>query len=132
MSRGNLEIVQRGFDFINRGDLDGLLAQCHPDIELRPSLVGGIEQTTYRGHEGYRSWFEEQFETYDEIRFELQRLVERDDLVVALYVTRARGRASGLELEAPGGTVFELHDGLVVRQIGYQSQAEALAAGGAD
>ena len=48
--------------------------------------------------------------------------------MVALYTTRIRGARSGIELEARGGTVFTIQAGLLTRQVGYQSAADALAA----
>ena len=102
MSQENVELVRRGFDAIN----------------------------TYRGLEGYRSWFEQQRETYDHISSEVHDIRAVGDQVVALYTTRVRGAHSGIELEAAGGTVFTLRDGLVVRQAGYQRPVDALAAAG--
>src|SRR5687768_11088695 len=100
MSQENVEMVRRGFDAINRGDIDTVLAMTDPDVELLPSLVGGIEGTTYRGLAGYRSWFEQQLEAYDHISFEVHDIRAVGDQVVALYTTRVRGAHSGIELEA--------------------------------
>ena len=113
---------------MNRGDIDAMLAMADPNVELLPSLVGGVEGTTYRGRAGYRSWFEQQLETYDQISFELHDIRAVGDQVVALYTTRIRGARSGIELEARGGTVFTIQAGLLTRQVGYQSAADALAA----
>jgi hypothetical protein len=43
---------------------------------------------------------------------------------------RARGHASGIEIEASGAQVFEFRDGLLWRATMYQSKEEALAAVG--
>lgn len=102
----------------------------HPDVELIPSLVGGVEQTRFHGHEGYRSWFQQQNEIYDEVIFELHSLEAVGDKVVAVYTVRVRAKQSGIEFEAPGGTVFTLRDGRVVTQAGYQRPEEALEAAG--
>ena len=115
-----------GIEALNRGDIDAVLELCHPDIELRPSLVGGLEGTVFRGREGYRRWFEQQFEVYDEVSFEVEDIRSVGDRVVALFATHARGARSGVELKSPGATVLTIRDGLVVAQVGYQSQAEAL------
>ncbi len=130
MSQENIELARRGFEAINRGDIDTVLELVHPRVELLPSLVGGVEQTRFHGREGYRTWFEQQFETYDHVSFELHAFRAVRDQVVALYTTRVRGRQSGIEFESPGATVLTFREGLVVRQVGYQDHEEALDAVG--
>ena len=130
MSQENVELARRGFEAINRRDIETVLELCDPAIELRPSLVGGVEQTTFVGREGYRKWFEQQFETYDYVSFEPHDIRAVGDQVVALYTTRIRGAQSGLELESPGATVFTIKAGRVVKQVGFQNQTDALEAVG--
>ena len=130
VSAQNIEIARTGIDALNRGDIEALLALCDPGIELMPSLVGGIEGTSFHGREGYREWFEQQNETYDEVSFELHETRAVGDQVLILYTTRVRGAQSGIELESPGAAVLTIRDGLVTRQVGYQSQVEALEAVG--
>jgi ketosteroid isomerase-like protein len=54
MSEENVEIVTRTIDAWNRGDLDGVLAGAHPDLEWHPVLPAGIEGSggVYRGLDG--------------------------------------------------------------------------------
>jgi ketosteroid isomerase-like protein len=130
VSQKNVEIVRRAFSAWNRGDIEGVLERVHPGVELLPSVVGGIEQTRFRGLEGYRRWLEEQAEIFPEISFEVTDIRSVGDLVVAVYVTRARGKGSGIVLESPGAGVFTFRDGLLVRQVGYQDPRDALEAVG--
>jgi ketosteroid isomerase-like protein len=130
VSRENIERARTGFQALNRRDINALLELLHPDIELRPSLVGGIEQTVFRGREGYRHWFEATWETYDDVWLEPHSFRSVGDQVVVVYTTRVRAKRSGIELEAPGATVLTFRDGLLVRQIGYQHPEEALKAVG--
>ncbi len=130
MSGENVETVRRGFHAVNRGDLDALLKELDPEIELTPSLVGGVEQTHFHGHEGYRAWFQQQLEIYDWVRFELASVRAVDDKVIAIYTTRVRARQSGIEFEAPGAAVFTFRAGRIVKQTGYQRPEEAVAAVG--
>ena len=122
----NVAIVRGAFEALNRGDIEAVLRICDPQIELRPSLVGGIEKEVFRGREGYKRWFEEVFQVYDEVHFDVQDIRAIGDRVVGFYVTRIRGARSGIELEAPGATVITLRDGLATHQVGYGSREEAL------
>lgn len=130
MSEENIALVRRGLEAINRRDIETVLSFCHPEVELVPSLVGGIEGTTFRGREGYRRWFEQQSELYDEVIFELRDIRAVGDQVVALYDVRVRGAGSGIELESPRAAVFTIEGAQLTRQIGYESQADALRAVG--
>lgn len=128
MSAENIALVRRGLEAINAGDVDTVLELMHPEVVLAPSLVGGIEGTIFHGREGYRQWWEENSEIYDQTSFELYDIRAHGDAVAALYVTHVRGGQSGVVLEQPGGAAFWFKDGLVARQNGYRSHAEALAA----
>ena len=130
MSQKNIERARAGLEALNRRDIDALLELLHPEIELMPSLVGGIEQTVFRGREGYRHWFEATWETYDDVSFEPHSFRSVGDQVVVVYTTRVRAKQSGIELEALGAGVLTFRDGLLVRQIGYQHPEEALKAVG--
>jgi ketosteroid isomerase-like protein len=92
--------------------------------------VRGIEETVFRGREGYRQWFEATWETYDDVSFEPHSFRSLGDRVLVVYATRVRAKRSGVELEKPGAAVLTFRDGLLVRQIGYQHPKEALEAVG--
>ena len=56
VSRANVEAAQRIYAARRRGDVDGLLAELHPDVEWRPHLsslggrVSGVELQPQVGH----------------------------------------------------------------------------------
>jgi ketosteroid isomerase-like protein len=54
MSQENIEIVRRGFEAGNRGDLDGAVADFAPDCEYIPSDVHPGAAGVYRGPEAYK------------------------------------------------------------------------------
>jgi ketosteroid isomerase-like protein len=41
MSQENVEVVRRLFDAYQREAIDAAVEVAHPDIEVRPSIVGG-------------------------------------------------------------------------------------------
>jgi ketosteroid isomerase-like protein len=128
MSEEALSVIRGGFDALARGDVDALVARCHPEIELRPSLVGGPEGTVYHGREGYRAWYADLVEVFESFSFDVEELHADGNRVLAIYTARARARQSGIELTSPGGAVFEVIDGLVTWQLGFQSTEAAWAA----
>lgn len=67
---------------------------------------------------------------FSEAHFEVERTVERDDMVVALARTRLRGRTSGLDMTEVAGFLFRIAEGKLTRFALYRDPDEALAAAG--
>ncbi len=128
VSAEHIALVRRGLEAINAGDIEAVLELMHPDVVLAPSLVGGVEGTVFHGREGYRQWWGENVEIYDETSFEVTDIRANEDAVAALYTVHVRGGQSGVALQQAAGTAFWFEDGLVIRQHGFRSPAEALAA----
>jgi uncharacterized protein len=125
----NLDVVRAGFAAYNAGDVDGLLAVCAPDVELvpLPSLLTG---EPFRGHEGVREYLDAISDDWSQRAVELDRLIEAGDEVVLRGRFQARGRSSGVELDAPAAWVVTLRDGKVVRLRAYTDPEDALQAVG--
>jgi ketosteroid isomerase-like protein len=123
----NVEIIRRGLDAYNRGDVEALLETADPDIEfvpLRSLVVGG----SYHGHEGIRQFFEDLDEEWEKRFIHLDEFREHGDTVLLLGEFQAKGRASGVEMRSPVAWLFELRDGKVVRMQAYSSHTVALQA----
>lgn len=127
MASANVEIIRRGLDAYNRGDVEAVLETADPDIEfvpLRSLVVGG----SYRGHDGIRRFFEDLDEEWENRVIGNEEFRERENSVLLLGEFEARGRASGMQVLAPVAWLFELRSGKVVRMRAYSSQDEALQA----
>lgn len=127
MSRENVEVVGRIYDALARGDFDIALSHLHPEIEWHEpphSPSAGV----YRGHEGVRRSFLGWAASWSDYRLDVDDLLEAGDDVLAKCRQRARGRASGVEVEQRLFNVWTLRDGIVVRMRIYHDEAEALEA----
>jgi ketosteroid isomerase-like protein len=127
MSQENAEIVRALLDAWNRGDEAAMLACIDPAvvwIAARSNTEGPFE-----GHDGFRRFRSDTFENFElfEPRFELRPLDER---VLAWGTIRVRGAGSGIEMDVPGGGVFELRDGRVVRFENHDGRERVLKAVG--
>jgi ketosteroid isomerase-like protein len=58
MSQGNVELFGRSVDAFNRRDLDALLALMDDDVELVPRIGAMEGESSYRGHNGVRRWWD--------------------------------------------------------------------------
>ena len=92
MSQENVEAFKRGLEAGNRGDVDGLLDELHPEIEWHSALhaLMGGQQTVFRGHAGVRRMIGDLYETFAEVRFEMSEFRDLGDGVVAIGRMRKR------------------------------------------
>ena len=130
MSQENVEMVRRGFEAFNRGDLEGVAAEFAPDFEYVASGtipgVGGV----YRGPEGYRRFQEAFWAEFADGRAEINELIEAGDQVLVSATVRGRGKQSGVEASWDFWQLWTVQDGKVVRGQAFISRAEALEAAG--
>ncbi len=121
----DFEVVRRTWAAFNRGDLDAMLEELHPDVVAIP-FGAVMEGTAYRGRRAIEAWWREEilvtwevFEVHPEI---FQRVGER------LLVTghwEARGSESGVELDIPASWVVDVRDGKIAFWQTYTDHAQA-------
>ena len=127
MQPDNTELVREVIGALNRGDVDGMLARLDPDFEWTPledSPIAG----THRGHARVRRYVEDWLSTFDGLRLETEELTELDDRMLVVVRGRARGRASGLELDNRFCQLWMLRGGTAVSMEEYATREQALAA----
>lgn len=132
MSRDNLEAVRCGLDAHNADDAAGFLELWDPECEWFTITSSQMDATPYRGHEGIRRYLAERAETWAELRFDAEQILEGrdDDVVVAVGFLRGQGRESGVPVEQRIGLVYELRDGKVRNCRAYPDPKDALEAVG--
>jgi ketosteroid isomerase-like protein len=127
MSRENVETVERAIAALNARDIDGYLACCTEDIELRLPLVGGV----YEGPEGIRRFLTDIDDVGPDFRIEIESLKTiGDDQVLAFVQTSSTGRASGIQTGADTTNVYDLVAGNIRRVRIFFDRREALEAVG--
>jgi ketosteroid isomerase-like protein len=100
MSEENVEVVRRFCERDDQTSLDSLMASLHPDIEWVP-VQSDPEYSVHRGHDDVRAWLTSWAESFPDLRWELDRIVDAgSDLVVAFV--RLAGRADATSPITPG------------------------------
>lgn len=134
MSQDNVEIVRRGWEAFERGDVEAAFETLAPDVEWDVSadvwgdVVGG---GVYTGLDGVRRWMADLFDAWETFEMSVGELVGAGpDQVVGGLVARGRGRVSGAEVEHRPGSVSTVRGGKVVRVVWFPSLDEARAAAG--
>ena len=132
MSQENVELAARfyGVATTKAGILAGLpwtMDLCHPEIEWIASEDGA----THRGREGVRQRLEEWLESFDDYRWEVQRMTDCGSGEVLVEATEVgRGAMSGAEVRTTGYELLTIRDGMIVRIREYYEKAAALEAAG--
>jgi ketosteroid isomerase-like protein len=122
MSQENVEIVRR---FLVVDDFDEALTYADPDIVWNP-----VEESSAQGHEAVRASTARWKGEWDDYELIPEDFADVGDCVVATVRFRARGRGSGIEVDARLYDVFTLRDGRIVRMDQFTEQSEALDAAG--
>jgi ketosteroid isomerase-like protein len=126
MSRENVDTLRRILELVFDGRPLGpeLLAE---DAEwVNPA--DAVETGTRRGAEGFNAAIENVFATWDDVRFDTERLIDNGDEVVALGVLRGHVHAAGMEVDSPHGEVWTFRDGRATRMRWFNTHREALEA----
>jgi ketosteroid isomerase-like protein len=130
MTQENVEIVRRSTESYSRGDVDGTLETWAPDAVLDWSNSRGLEAGVVRGRGEIRRFMRQFLETFEEVRIEVEGLVEvKEGVVLAENLARFRGR-DGIEIQARSAWLITLQGGQQTSLTLYQTKAEALEAVG--
>ena len=119
MSDENVEIVRRFLVL----DFDEALMYVDPDIVWNP-----VEESPAQGHDAVRASTARWKSEWDDYELTPEGFADAGDRVVATVRFRARGRGSGIEVDARLYDVFTLRDGKIVRMDQFTERSEALEA----
>src|SRR4051795_4526986 len=120
MSQENVEMVYRAHEAFNRRDLDAFVALIDPEAELIPLNVALPGVTSYLGHDGVRSFWEELFAVSPGFSTAVGEVRDLGNVTIARV--RLRGQTSWQVAEWRRGKAVFWHT--------CSSEAEALEAAG--
>jgi ketosteroid isomerase-like protein len=125
----NVELLRRGYEAFNQGDMEAVFELLDPDFELvtaeRVLFTG-----TYRGRDQVQRLLQDQEEVFGELTMEPYEFFETGDQVVVFLRQRARGQASGAEVEITVAHLWTIRNGRGVRMEGFPEREKALEAAG--
>ena len=129
MSQENVEIALAAVDAWNRGDREAWLVLWDEEAEFYP-LRAQLEGESYSGHRGLTRFLAEMTQDFEEVRFEIEETRDAGEQVVGVGRFRARGRASGVDLNVPLGVLTRIQRGKIVYTRLFSEPADALEAAG--
>ena len=124
MSRQNVEILEAGYRAFLSGDHERAFSVFAPDIEAHDD-ARMVEDTVYRGREGFARMLAVTTEGFEDVRYEPQEFVDAGPSVLVSVRRSGRGRASGARVEEHQWHVWDMRDGQAARFRLFLSEAEA-------
>jgi ketosteroid isomerase-like protein len=129
MSQENVEVVERAWQALNRGDVDALVNLLTEDVDLRPP-VHLVDGAVFTGHAGARAWWRRVQESWTALEGAPHELASAGEHVVMAIDMRVVGRESGVAASQRVFITYTLHNGKISASIAYPSDREALKAVG--
>ncbi len=110
------ELIRRSFEAYASDGVEAMLEFVHPDFEMETLPGIAAEPQVYRGHEGVRLWFSSFYEVMDEVFVEPTAYEPYGPGKVLMdFKLRAKGHASGIEVEQEAKAIGTVRDGLMYR-----------------
>jgi ketosteroid isomerase-like protein len=131
MSQENVEIVRSAFMALADGGVDAVAEFWHPEINWR-ALEGAPDDVgEMKGTEAARRYVEDWFETFDDLTFTPEELLDAgEDRVVAVVHMSGRAKLSGITTDLRFAILYTLRGAKIVRVREYADREEALKAAG--
>ena len=129
MSRENVELVQRGYEAFNRGDLDAFVDLFAPDATLHP-LDYWPDSLIRQGREEIVSLLQELREPWERPESRAARLVDSGDYVVAEHLYRGVMKGSEDVMEWRLGMSLTFRGGKITDMSFFRTFEDALEAVG--
>ena len=137
MSRENVEIVRRAYQRLAQqdalGDWSWFFEEfAHEDLELHPAGMYLDAERSYRGKEGWASFWQDFAQVWEEWHFDEEafEFLDAGDRVVVLARAVGIGRESGIEITQDEAHVWTVRQGKMLSATAYLDRAKALAAAG--
>jgi ketosteroid isomerase-like protein len=132
MSQENVELVRKGWQAFERGDIDGFLSLNDPAVVWdHRHYASGEFDPVYYGRDGIERFLGEWREFFEGFYAHAEEFIDAGEAVLVRVRQGGRGKTSGATVESPPYWVISrVRDGLVVRIEFYRHEAEALKAVG--
>jgi ketosteroid isomerase-like protein len=127
MSKETVEVVRRGFEIWNAGDMDALREQVYDPGIIWRGPEGWPEPGPYAGREAVMRQVEQLHETWDSEQMQLMSdFIDVGDRVAVRFIWQTAGQGPESRIEATG--IYTVRKGRIVGIEFFWDHAEALEA----
>jgi ketosteroid isomerase-like protein len=121
-----VELVRRGYEALNRGELGEVVDLIHPDFQC-DAPAGVLRVAGERGPRRFERYLREMSRGWDEFRCELEELRHAGELLVALVLEEGRDSSTGEWVRRETFHIWTIRDGKAVR-FGRHARVQTNAA----
>jgi ketosteroid isomerase-like protein len=129
MSQENVDMSRQAVEAGNRGDLDGWLAHCDPEI-VWCGLADEPDPGPFRGHQGILALNARWRDLFPDFRLEVKEYIDAGEYVIVSGRFHGHTADSDAEVVNDEVLVNKFRDGKVVEVREYRTRDEALEAVG--
>src|SRR5918996_1128171 len=129
MSEENIEIVRRGHEAFQQGELTAMLDLIAPEV-VSYTAAPLPDAGEYHGPEGVLRWIATWTEGFDDYVQQAEEYIEVGDHVIVRVYQRATGSRSGVPIEQRVWFLHTVRNGKLVRIGVHGSKHQALEAAG--
>ncbi len=129
MSRENVEVVRKGFDAFEQGDMGRFGEVMDPQV-VTYAPEGWPEGGPFVGRDESLREFERLQEDWTDHRIVMEEILDGGDWVVARFRWEVTGRASGVEAVMDQSAAFRVQAGKLAEARFFWKHDHALAAAG--
>ena len=130
MSEENVELARLVIERWNQAGAGGVVGLLSPRWVGHPFAEWPADPI-YHGREGFAKLTGEWTDTFDEVKWDTERLIDAGDAVVALVTHKGLIKEVGLPISQPIGAVFSsFADGMVGQISFFMTWDEAVEAAG--
>jgi uncharacterized protein len=122
----DLEALRRGYEAMNRGDMETVRELFDPEIRWIPGQ-DAPEAGDFTGREAFVRFIASWSESFDDFRLEPQEIIAEGDHAVVIVRQSGRGHGSGVQLDIGTVHLWRIRDGKAVAWAAYRNRHEALA-----
>jgi uncharacterized protein len=124
------DVVRRGYEALNRGDVEAALEFLHPEIEWHTYIVPGPGGGVYRGHDGVRELWAEAKRIFGDFRNVPEEMFDGGDQVVTFVRVEGVGAMSGVAVQARIAHLMTFRGEKIVTVQSFEDRDDALRAAG--
>jgi ketosteroid isomerase-like protein len=129
MSQENVEIVRRIYEYLNRGDVEGLIGLCDGGIQMDFS-ERVFNPDTYVGHDGIRRFYEGVTDAWESYHWTIEETRVAGESVIAMVHCRGQSREGGPGVDWRVAWFWRFRRGRPVYARFYRHREKALEAAG--
>jgi ketosteroid isomerase-like protein len=122
----NADVTREWIAAFNDRDFDALLAVADERVEWVVAREHPAA-ATHRGPTKVRGYLEDWLATMPDLRYEVEEIVESENLVLAIGRVGGAGAGSGVSADVPIATLTRFEEGRAVRVEEFLDPAEARA-----